>query len=93
MALFRCVEIIVIWLCTYKLNFDFKYLPLHKLYSFAQFQVWNLDKKSSLLNALPMNHTYGIVSSLLAPMSVGGRVVMMDKFDAVRVSSTKFSLV
>jgi malonyl-CoA/methylmalonyl-CoA synthetase len=48
-------------------------------------QVWNLDKKSSLLNALPMNHTYGIVSSLLAPMSVGGRVVMMDKFDSVRV--------
>ena len=49
------------------------------------FQVWDLDKKSSVLNALPTTQTYGIISSLLAPLSVGGRVVMMDKFDSVKV--------
>ena len=48
--------------------------------------MWDLDEKSSVLNALPTNQTYGITSSLLAPLSVGGRVVMMDKFDPIRVS-------
>ena len=38
-----------------------------------------------MLNALPTTQTYGIISSLLAPLSVGGRVVMMDKFDSVKV--------
>merc|ERR1719150_450061 len=47
-------------------------------------EVWDLDKKSSVLNALPTTQTYGIISSLLAPLSVGGRVVMMDKFDSVK---------
>ena len=47
--------------------------------------MWDLDKKSSVLNALPTTQTYGIISSLLAPLSVGGRVVMMDKFDSVKV--------
>lgn len=47
-------------------------------------QIWDLDEKSSVLNALPTNQTYGIVSSLLAPLSVGGRVVMMDKFDPIK---------
>jgi len=47
-------------------------------------EVWDLDQKSSVLNALPNNRTYGIISSLLAPLSVGGRVVMMDKFDSVQ---------
>merc|ERR1712038_479599 len=47
-------------------------------------QCWDLDQKSSVLNALPTYQAYGIVSSLLAPMSVGGRVVMMDKFDPIK---------
>ena len=48
--------------------------------------MWDLDEKSSVLNALPTNKTYGIINSLLAPLSVGGRVVMMDKFDPIKVS-------
>jgi len=47
-------------------------------------QMWDLDEKSSVLNALPTNKTYGIINSLLAPLSVGGRVVMMDKFDPIK---------
>lgn len=47
-------------------------------------ECWDLDQKSSVLNAQPTNQTYGIVSSLLAPLSVGARVVMMDKFDPIR---------
>jgi len=47
-------------------------------------QMWDLDEKSSVLNALPTNKTYGITNSLLAPLSVGARVVMMDKFDPIK---------
>ena len=50
--------------------------------------MWDLDEKSSVLNALPTNKTYGIINSLLAPLSVGGRVVMMDKFDPIKVGGS-----
>ena len=53
--------------------------------------MWDLDEKSSVLNALPTNKTYGIINSLLAPLSVGGRVVMMDKFDPIKVGG-RFSM-
>lgn len=48
-------------------------------------ECWDLDQKSSILNALGTYQTYGIVNALLAPLSVGGRVVMMDKFDPIKV--------
>jgi malonyl-CoA/methylmalonyl-CoA synthetase len=48
---------------------------------------WNLDETSSMLHTLSLYGLYGIVSSLMAPLSVGGRVVLLPQFDTFKIWS------
>ena len=48
---------------------------------------WNLNNKSSVLNSLQVNKSYGLVNSLMAPMSAGGKVIIMSKFDPLKTWS------
>ncbi len=48
-------------------------------------KAWDLTHNCSLLNALPLNSTYGVCSALAAPLAVGGRVVMLSQFDTTNV--------
>merc|ERR1712020_88288 len=44
-------------------------------------KMWNLDENSTLLHALSLYNPYGIIASLMSPLSVGGRVVILPQFD------------
>ena len=48
---------------------------------------WNMDATSTVLHSLPLNHPYGVVSALSAPLRVGGKVVMLSQFDTIKVWS------
>ena len=48
------------------------------------FQAWQLNDKTSVLHGVPVNTPYGISSSILAPLSVGARVVMIPNNDPVK---------
>jgi malonyl-CoA/methylmalonyl-CoA synthetase len=48
---------------------------------------WELTEKDSVLHTLPLNNIYGIINSIMAPLKVGGRVVMLPQFDTVKVWS------
>jgi len=50
-------------------------------------KVWNLDENSSMLHALSLYNPFGIVASLMSPLSVGGRVVLLPQFDTKKVWS------
>jgi len=50
-------------------------------------RAWDLNEKASFLHALALNEAYGAVTALAAPLSVGGKVVMLSSFDTVRVWS------
>lgn len=48
-------------------------------------KAWDLNNTSSVLSALNLQQTYGIVASLIAPLSVGGSVVLLSQFDSIKV--------
>jgi len=50
-------------------------------------RVWNLDEHSSLLHAISLYNPYGIIASLMGPLSVGGRVVLLPQFETLKVWS------
>ncbi|CAG7817041.1 unnamed protein product [Allacma fusca] len=52
---------------------------------------WEITSKDTLLHTLPLHHTHGLIHALLSPMSVGGRVHMMQKFDGPRLWSELLS--
>lgn len=45
-------------------------------------QAWKYSKEDCLLHVLPLHHTHGIINCLLCPLAVGGRVNMLENFDA-----------
>ena len=47
---------------------------------------WNLNENSSILHSLSLYNPYGIIDSLLGPLSAGGRVVLLPQFDTTKVS-------
>ena len=49
--------------------------------------MWNLDGDSTLLHALSLYNPFGIIASLMSPLSVGGRVVLLERFDTMKVWS------
>jgi len=49
--------------------------------------IWDWSEKDSILHSLPLTTSYGLIHSLQAPLSSGARVVMMPKFDSVKVWS------
>ena len=53
---------------------------------------WNLNEKSSVLHSLQLNKPHGLVNSLLAPMSAGGRIIIMNKFDPLKVTCLPLEL-
>lgn len=48
---------------------------------------WNLEQNASMLHALSLYNPYGVVASLMSPLSAGGRVVLLPQFDANKVWS------
>ena len=48
---------------------------------------WDLDESSSLLHSMSLYNPFGIVDSLMSPLSAGGRVVLLPQFDTTKVSS------
>ena len=51
-------------------------------------KVWSLDNNSSLLHALSLYNPFGVIASLMSPLSVGGKVVILPQFDTCKVSTT-----
>lgn len=50
-------------------------------------EAWGWMEKDIVLHALPLHHIHGIVNVLMCPLAVGGRCVMLPKFEAARVWS------
>merc|ERR1719192_2103858 len=48
---------------------------------------WDLDETSSLLHSMSLYNPFGIVDSLMSPLSAGGRVVLLSQFDTSKVWS------
>lgn len=55
-------------------------------------QAWQLTNKTSVLHGVPINTSYGISSAILAPLSVGGRVVMIPSNDPVKAWAVMLGL-
>lgn len=43
---------------------------------------WNIQSTDTVLNTLPLHHVHGVINALLVPLSAGGKVTMLPKFDA-----------
>lgn len=48
---------------------------------------WHFNNKDTLLHVLPLHHVHGCVNALMCPLSVGGKVIMHDRFDSHNVWS------
>lgn len=48
---------------------------------------WGWSEKDIVLHTLPLHHIHGIVNVLMCPLAVGGRCVMLPKFEPSRVWS------
>ncbi|KAG5674326.1 hypothetical protein PVAND_004302 [Polypedilum vanderplanki] len=48
---------------------------------------WNIQSTDTILHALPLHHTHGIINALLLPLSAGGKVIMLPKFESDNVWS------
>lgn len=46
---------------------------------------WNLDENTAMLHSLSMYHTFGLVATLMTPLSVGGSVTILPEFDTLKV--------
>jgi len=55
-------------------------------------KAWQLSPTTSILHGVPINTPYGISSTILAPLSVGGRVVMIPSNDPVKAWSLMLGL-
>ena len=51
---------------------------------------WDLDETSSLLHSMSLYNPFGIVDSLMSPLSAGGRVVLLQQFDSCKVSKKTY---
>lgn len=48
---------------------------------------WNVQASDTVLHALPLHHVHGLINAMLLPMSVGGKVIMLPKFETESVWS------
>lgn len=51
----------------------------------ALVRAWHIQITDCVLHALPLHHMHGIVNALLTPLTTGGCVHMLPKFDAHKV--------
>lgn len=42
---------------------------------------WNVKDSDVILHSLPLHHVHGVVNALLLPLYVGGKVIMLPKFE------------
>jgi malonyl-CoA/methylmalonyl-CoA synthetase len=43
---------------------------------------WKIQNSDVVLHSLPLHHVHGVVNALTLPLSVGGKVIMLPKFDS-----------
>lgn len=55
----------------------------HQVESIAE--AWEIRRRDTVLNALPLHHVHGIVNALLCPLWCGARVEILPRFDADEV--------
>lgn len=46
---------------------------------------WKITSADTILHTLPLHHVHGIINALLTPLMVGGKVIMLPKFETERV--------
>lgn len=46
---------------------------------------WNIQSTDIILHSLPLHHIHGVINALLLPLSAGGKVIMLPKFDSDNV--------
>lgn len=46
---------------------------------------WNIQSTDTILHSLPLHHVHGVINALLLPLSAGGKVIMLPKFDSDNV--------
>lgn len=46
---------------------------------------WNINSTDTILHSLPLHHVHGVINALLMPLTVGGKVIMLPKFDSDNV--------
>lgn len=58
-------------------NLDAQVTSLHS--------AWNITSSDTILHSLPLHHVHGLINALLMPLMVGGKVIMLPKFETERV--------
>ena len=48
---------------------------------------WRIQPTDTVLHTLPLHHVHGVINAMLLPMSAGGKVIMLPKFDTEKVWS------
>lgn len=48
---------------------------------------WNIQPTDTILHTLPLHHVHGIINAMLLPLSSGGKVIMLPKFDTEKAWS------
>lgn len=46
---------------------------------------WNIQPTDTILHSLPLHHVHGLINAMLLPMTAGGKVIMLPKFDTEKV--------
>lgn len=44
-------------------------------------RAWKVTQSDTILHSLPLHHIHGLINALLLPFSVGGKVIMLPKFE------------
>lgn len=48
---------------------------------------WNIQSNDTILHTLPLHHVHGLINCLLSPLSAGGKIIMLPKFETESVWS------
>lgn len=48
---------------------------------------WNIQPNDTVLHSLPLHHLHGVINAMLLPLSAGGKVILLPKFDSDNVWS------
>lgn len=48
---------------------------------------WNIQPNDTILHTLPLHHVHGLINAMLTPLSAGGKIIMLPKFETESVWS------
>ena len=51
---------------------------------------WEWTKDDVCLHVLPLHHIHGLINTLLVPLSVGAKCIMLPKFSASEVCNDRY---